>query len=365
MKKNLTENILNNNSIDLISIIKKLLSRKNLIIKSAIIFFLVGCIIALTSPIIYKSEITFIPQTSDQSSSSAGISSLATIAGIRLNSDSSLDKYISPILYSKIIESDEFSIELFDQDIFLEDGSKIKLKDYLNSKSISFDPIGLIKKYLIDSFRNENTKTLSNDKFYDEYNFISNEEYGLVNLFKEKFSIEANKIEGYIKVVGTDKNPFVSTQIVNLVTKNLQSIIISLRTNKIKEQLEYSEKQYENKKKEFEILQNKLARFRDSNKNISTAVFMSELQKLESEYQLQENILLTLATEYNNNKIKLNKNTPIFSVIDEVSVPKFRSKPQRKLIVLIVLFLGLFSVMTYIIMIEDFLKNFINNLNSN
>ena len=65
---------------------------------------------------------------------------------------------------------------------------------------------------------------------------------------------------------------------------------------------------------------------------------MSELQKLESEYQLQQNILINLASEYNNNKIKLNKDTPIFSVIDEVSIPNVRSKPNRVFIVIIFVF---------------------------
>jgi uncharacterized protein involved in exopolysaccharide biosynthesis len=68
---------------------------------------------------------------------------------------------------------------------------------------------------------------------------------------------------------------------------------------------------------------------------------MSELQKLESEYQLQQSILMSLASEFNNNKIKLNKDTPIFTVIDEVSVPNKRSEPKRSLIVIIYMFIGL------------------------
>ena len=56
-----------------------------------------------------------------------------------------------------------------------------------------------------------------------------------------------------------------STQLVKLVTKNLQSRIISLRTNKIKQQLDYSKKQYKQKQVEFETLQNSLAEFKDSN----------------------------------------------------------------------------------------------------
>ena len=144
----------------------------------------------------------------------------------------------------------------------------------------------------------------------------------------------------------------------------MQSRIISLRTNKIKEQLDYSKEQYKQKKDEFETLQNSLAEFKDSNKNISTAVFLSELQKLESEYQLQQSILMSLASEYNNNKIKLNKDTPIFSVLDEVSVPNQRSKPKRSLIVLIYMFFGIIISIGYILAKEPF-KEIIQKIKKN
>ena len=108
------------------------------------------------------------------------------------------------------------------------------------------------------------------------------------------------------------------------------------------------------KKDEFETLQINLAEFKDSNKNISTAIFLSELQKLESEYQLQQNILMSLASEYNSNKIKLNKDTPIFSVLDEVSVPNVRSEPKRKQIVLIYILLGIIISIGYILAKEPF-----------
>ena len=144
----------------------------------------------------------------------------------------------------------------------------------------------------------------------------------------------------------------------------MQSRIISLRTNKIKEQLDYSKEQYKQKQDEFETLQNSLAEFKDSNKNISTAVFLSELQKLESEYQLQQNILMSLASEYNSNKIKLNKDTPIFSVLDEVSVPNQRSKPNRRLIVLIYMFLGIIISIGYILAKEPF-KEIIQKIKGN
>ena len=200
--------------------------------------------------------------------------------------------------------------------------------------------IGFIKKYTIGLFSSEISEVASVNPALGNYNFISIEDFGVINILRQKFSIELNDKEGYIKVIATDEDAFVSTQLVSLVTKNLQSRIIALRTNKIKERLDYSKEQYDDKRSEFENLQNRVAQFKDSNKNISTALFLSELEKLQSEYSLQQNILMTLASEYNNNKIKLNKDTPIFSVIDEVYVPNDRSAPKRSMIAIIWVFIG-------------------------
>ncbi len=361
------KNYMQEDSIDIIALVKTVWTDRKLVLKFVFISFVVGCIVALLSPVVYISQTTFVPQTSDQNSAtSKSIGSLASLAGINLYRDasSSLDNYISPLLYSKIAESDEFSLTLFNEELITLDGNRLTIKDYLLLGSNKFNLIGFIKKYTIGLFIEDKNDEIISEQFLKDYNFISPDNYGLIQVFKQKFSIELNEKEGYIRVLANDKNAFVSTQLVKLVTKNLQSRIISLRTNKIKEQLDYSKKQYNKKQDEFETLQNNLAEFKDSNKSISTAVFMSELQKLESEYQLQQSILMSLASEYNRNKIKLNKDTPIFSVLDEVSVPNQRAKPNRKNIVLIYIFLGIIISIGYILT-KDFLNELIQKIKEN
>ena len=357
-------NNLEEDSIDIIALLKTLWIGKKLIVKTTILFFVVGCVVALLSPVVYTAQTTFIPQVSEDqmSSSKGGLGSLASLAGINLNQGSSTsDSYLSPLLYSKIANSDEFSLKLIEEELINLNGDKFSIKQYmLSDTNSSFNLIGFIKKYTIGLFI-KNDNELKSKEIVNGYNFISQEEFDLVNSFKEKFSIVLNDKEGYIEVIASDKDAFISTQLVKIVTKNLQSRIIELRTNKIKERLEYSKNQYEQKQIEFNILQNNVADFKDSNKNISTARFMSELQKLESEYQLQQNILMTLASEFNNNKIKLNKDTPIFSVIDEVSVPNERSEPKRSLIALIYLFLGVVLSTGYLLAKEP-LTGIIKNI---
>ncbi len=350
--------------IDIKDIIKNIWRGKKLIIKTTISFFIIGCIVSVLSPVIYMSQTTFVPQVSDDQmkTSSNGIGSLASLTGINLNTEFKSDSYLSPLLYSKIIDSEEFSLKLLSEQLINSNAKKFTVKEYLlsNERSFNFNPIVLIKKYTIGLFSKNKANKVKND-FLKNYNFISEEDYSLINSFRNKFTIELNEKEGFIKVLATDKNAFISTQLVELITKSLQSKIIDIRTNKIRERLEYSNEQYELKQFEFDSLQKKLAEFKDSNKNISTASFMSELQKLQSEHQLQQNILLNLASEYNNNKIKLNKNTPIFSVIDEVSVPNERSKPNRSLIIIIYVFLGLIISVSYLILSEP-LTNLINDI---
>jgi LPS O-antigen subunit length determinant protein (WzzB/FepE family) len=362
----ISKNNFDEDSIDIVALIKNIWSERKLITKVTISFFITGCMVALLSPVLYTAQTTFVPQISDdQMNNSSGIGALAaSLAGINLNTNEvTTDSYLSPLLYTYIIDSEEFSLNLLDEELINSNADKFTIREYLLSKesSFNFDPIGFIKKYTIGLFLN-NEESVINIENIKNYNFISEEDYYFLLSFRQKFDIELNEKDGYIKVFSTDENAFISSQLVELITKSLQSKIIEIRTNKIKDRLEFSKEQYELKQAEFDILQKKLAEFKDSNKSISTARFMSELQKLESEYQLQQNILFTLASEYNNNKIKLNTNTPIFSVIDEVSVPNLRSEPKRGQLVIIFVFLGLVLSLGFVLA-KDFVINLIKEIN--
>jgi hypothetical protein len=349
MSNQIENNFNEEDQIDIIALLKTLWNEKKLIVKTTILFFVIGCVVALTSPVIYMSHTTFVSQSYD--SSSSGIGSLASsITGLNFRNSETNDSYVSPALYTKITQSEEFSIILLNEVLVLPNEDRISIKNYIlgNSNNVKLN----------------NIKEINKLKIFEDYNFISAEDNLLIREFQSKFSVEINNKEGFIKVTAHDKDAFVSSQIVKLITQNLQSRIISLRTNKIKEQLDYTKRQYDIQKEIFEMSQNNLAEFKDSNKNISTAVFMSDLQKLQAENQLQQSILMKFANEFNINKIKLNKNTPIFSVLDEVSVPYERSKPNRKQIVLMFTFLG-FLIITGYVLSKDYISELIKKINHN
>ena len=177
MSNHIENNFNEEDQIDIIALLKTLWIGKKLIVVTTILFFVIGCIVAILSPVVYTAQTTFVPQVSDDqmSTSKGGLGSLASLAGINLNQGSSTsDSYLSPILYSKIANSDEFSLKLLDEELISVNGDKFTVKKYMLSDTSS----GLFTI---------NDNELKIKEMVSGYNFISQKDFNLVKRFKEKF----------------------------------------------------------------------------------------------------------------------------------------------------------------------------------
>ena len=82
--------------IDLIALAKTIWDNRKFIIRTVVVFALLGVAIALLTPKEYTASSTMVPQLSDGSSKLGGLSSLAAMAGFNLNMDNSTQD-LSPI----------------------------------------------------------------------------------------------------------------------------------------------------------------------------------------------------------------------------------------------------------------------------
>jgi len=69
-------------------------------------------------------------------------------------------------------------------------------------------------------------------------------------------------------------------------------------------------------------------------------LYQNQLTRLESQFTVTSSVFQELAGQVEQSKIQVNKDTPIFTIIEPVSVPLERTKPKRSLIVVIWTFLG-------------------------
>jgi LPS O-antigen subunit length determinant protein (WzzB/FepE family) len=331
----------NTDEIDLIELLKKIYLEKKFILKISILASLFGVIYALFQPNEYTSSTTFIPQlSSGVKTGGSSLSGLASLAGINIGSMESSSEF-PPTLYPQVVNGVPFRVELLSNEITL-NNELVAVKDYLEKKS-SFNILGPIKKYtiglpslILSSFKDQKEYT-NESKIYS----ITEEDKGLFQILENNLSLSINEKEGFITISFTDNNKNVAAQITQISQNLLQEKIIEFKNKSSKEMLDFALKQYSDKKESYEKLQDERAVFVDKNINISSSLFQNKLSRLESEVNISESIVQQLASQVEQAKLQVNKDTPVFTTIKPVTIPFERSAPKRSSIVIIFAFMGL------------------------
>jgi len=344
--------------IDLIDIAKKIWSGRKIIIKSMIVFFVLGIFIVIFSPKEYKSEITLVVETSASGSGMSGLlQQFGGLAGINLNNTTNKEALV-PDLYPEVIKSTPFLLEIMKQKVIESKyDSTITIAQYIDrytrpslASSISKYTIGL-PGIIMEWIRGKN-KNCSNKKLP-----ILNSD-SAISLSIEPISItkeESDIIEALSECINTEQDfkksnkfiirvemqdPLVVAQVTSSVVKNLTKYIIEYRTKKAKTDLNFVEKSTFQAESKYLEAQQKLAVYKDRNKNVILSSVQVEEEKLQSEFDLAFSVYSALAKQLEQAKIKVQEETPVFNVMDPAQVPLKKSKPKTSMTLIVMLFLG-------------------------
>ena len=328
--------------IDLLALLKTVFVARRFVIRTTILFAVVGVILALTSPVKYTASSTFVPQLSEgQTNSSLG--GLASLAGINLSAImGSQPQEISPSLYPQIAESIPYRLALLDATV----ESNTSFRDYILTQSGGVANLPLLKKYTIGLPGLLLNKQTDNNENLDTSLFqITEQDKDLFEFLAQVVSIEVDDQEGLVSISVELSDRMVAAQLAQAATDLLQSNIIAFKSQSARNNLDFIESQFESKRQEFEQIHDSIAVFKDQNLNITSSLYQNQLTRLESQFTVTSSVFQELAGQVEQAKIQVNKDTPIFTIIEPVSVPLERSKPKRTMMVIVWTFLGgLFSV---------------------
>ena len=332
--------------IDLIQLAKTLWAGRRSVIKTTLIFMLLGLFIALFSAKEYTASTTMVPQSAEGGSKLGGsLGGLAAMAGINLGSMGG-GSTIPPTLYPKIIASVPFQKEMMKTHLTIAgQKEKVTFQEYY-MEIVKPGLLGYIKKYtiglpsvIIKAIKGDASTPLSN-QLTDNLLTISQDEKSLMNLLSSQLSLEVNDKDGYVSISARMPEARPAAEMVQRAQILLQEAITNFKIQKAKDQLVFVEERYAEKEAAFTIAQNKLARFRDQNKNVSTAMAQTQLERLQSEFSMASSVYTELAKQLETQKIQVKEDTPVFTIIEPVAVPLDKSKPKRPMILIIWTFLG-------------------------
>ncbi len=324
IKNNTTEN---DDEIDLIALTKTVWDSRRLIIKSLIIFASIGVLVAILSPKEYTASSTMVPQLSNGASKMGGLSSLAAMAGFNLNLDNS-GQDLSPLVYPQIVQSIPFQLELMNTKFTFENiDTPVSLFDYYTNYNKP-GVLALVKKYtiglpfvILGAIKGKPDEAAQTAITPSSTISLTEDQEEIRKIIAEKLTLETNEKDGLIVLNAVFFEPKLSAQIAQKAQEMLQEYITKFKIKKAKAQLEFIQERYQEKKNEFEKAQANLAEFRDRNKNVTSAIALTQEDRLQSDYQLIFNVYSELAKQLEQAQIKVKEDTPVFAVIKPVTVP--------------------------------------------
>lgn len=334
------QNTVAEDEIDLIALFQKIWDSKKFIFKITAIFFVIGLLIALFSAKEYTAKTVMIPQTSNKSSGNLG--GLAAIAGISLGNASG--ESISPSLYPKIIESIPYKQKLLNTPLTFESlHHDVTFENYyLEINKPGF--LAILKKYTIGLpsllFGKESSEFIV-EQDSTAITRIGLEEDGLLQTIQNQINVEYNEKEGYVTLSYSMPEPLPAAQMLEKAQMLLQESITKFKIEKAKDELNFIEDRHAEAEKDFKSKQYALAQFQDKNRNLYSSLPQTRLQQLQTEYNLAYNVYSELAKQLETQKIKVKEETPVFTIIEPVTVPNQKSKPKRTMILAIWTFLGI------------------------
>lgn len=355
--------------IDIVGLLKKVYSERKFIIKTVIIASLFGFIYHYFQPKVFTSTTTFIPQlSSGVKVGGSSLSSLASLAGINIGGLESSSKF-PPTLYPQVVNGIPFKLDLLSSEIKI-NGKILYVKDYFLEKKPSFNLIGFLKKYtiglpslIIKSFKKQDELVINESEIYsisseDPFEIYSPtvEDLILFDRINSALSLKINKEEGFITISVTDSNKNIAAQLTKISQKILQEKIIEFKNQSSKEMLDFAMKQYTDNKESYEKLQDERAIFVDKNINISSSLFKNKLSRVESELNIFKSIVQQLASQVEQARLQVNKDTPVFTIIQPVTVPLISSSTKRIRIVLIFGAFGMLFSIGYGFIKDPFFK---------
>lgn len=330
-------------------------------------FILLGIAIALFSQVEYQANATLLSEAqTNQSNASSLLQQYGGLLGFGGGQNTMPEGTIPPQLYPDVVQSLPYLVELMNKEIhFASYDTTVTVHTFFNEIHEHFSLTQILKGYtiglpgkIIGLFKSDTNPPhpLVTKVDRDSILSLSNEQMNTANALRERLAVNVNQETGVISVSAEFPDPMAAADILQAGITLLKDYMRDYRTRKAQNDLEFVQEQVEKAKNRFEEAQNKLAEFRDSNLNLATAKAQTRGQELQSQYELAFNLYNSLSQQLQQNQLQVQEQTPVFSILQPVSVPLSKSAPNRTLIVIVSGILGVIAASGWIL-ISNWWKN--------
>lgn len=334
------------NILDLTVIVPMLLKRWRLYVLWMVIAIVFSLIFVFPIPRYYACQVMLAPEATG----SSGMNSILSSFG--LGEAPTTNDAISPNLYPDLMKSKDFIVSMFPVEITTMDGElTTTYYDYLLNHSKNSWYMSLIGKLtrMMKSKKSDVNVSGMQGKPVSPSFILTEDEYNIANAISGKIQYNYDKKTGVVSVTVNDFDPLVCALIVDTISNRLQDFIMDYRTKKARNDLEYTQRIYDQTKADYEESNERYVAAVDANWDIVNETAKARLEALSNEKTLKYQTFSAAAQKLEAAKAKLQEATPVTTILQGASVPQKPAGPKRVLITLLLMFMACFGCTIFII----------------
>ncbi|MEY8708959.1 chain-length determining protein [Bacteroides faecichinchillae] len=345
--------------IDLMDILRKLISIRKTLYKAAGIGLIIGIIVALSIPKQYTVKVTLSPEMGN----SNGNNGLAGLAASFLGSGTTVGDgtdALNASLSSDIVSSTPFLLELFEINVpAVDKGEDITLTSYLDTQSSPWWGyiLGMPGKVIsgVKALFISDKEESAADKQKSGTITLTKKEKRKIDALKKNISATVDKKTAITSVSVTLQDPMVAASVADSVVHKLQEYIIGYRTSKAKEDCIYLEKLFKERQDEYYTAQKKYAEYVDTHDNLILQSVRAEQERLQNDMSLAYQVYSQVATQLQVARAKVQEEKPVFAIVEPAVVPQKTSGTGKKVYVIFCVFLAVLLASVWKLWIKDIL----------
>jgi len=161
-----------------------------------------------------------------------------------------------------------------------------------------------------------------------------------IEAISQMVSTNINPESGLMTISLTAGDPHLAAGMANRFVHHLTRRIREIRTEKVRERVQFVEDRFQEAGRELEAAEQQLAQFLERNQNPTTASLEFQRDRLRRQVNFKEQLYSELQSQLTQTRLELQRRSPVATVVEKPVPPIEKSSPQRLLIVILSMILG-------------------------
>ena len=352
IKENSNE-VKQNDSLDLMKYIKQLWPMRKKLIKISCIIFVVSVVIAFFAPRKFTVAVTLAPEAGQNGEGVlSGVASMFGIGGMGMGENADA---LTAQLYPEIVASTPFLLDMLDTQVKTANGKiETTLGDYIIKHYITiYHKVKGFPRRVKAMITRMWKEPIVIEEGGNSY-FLSEIDNAKVSILRQLCEVAVDKKTSVATILVSFNDPMVTAMVADAMVVKLQEKITEYRVAKSLDDCRYWEQIYEESKEDYFKKQNEYARYVDSNKNLVKQSVIAEQERLQNEALLAYQIYSNVATQLQVARAKVQEAKPAFAVVQPATLPYEQSGTGKTTIALVLTFLGIAATIAWLLFGKEY-----------